>query len=296
MSTVTNNHNDGRSGRADLAGLMIPDIDVAVVGVCAARTRTAPSARTRTPWTAMEDYAALVRARTPIRPLRLPLTTGAPREVADRIAGLPHRVSAAFLTGLGWADSLTVQRAVAERGGPLVITETDLLTVTLVASTITTLRHRRVPPRTGRVVIAGVNPAPLLAPVLMASGVGNLSSWHERDAQALPLRRVMEHHDVLIDLGGSADDQVAPSRTVRPPDDPFTDGALVLPGLLSAVCGHGALGLTVDVIAACVRALALITPVDRVLPALDDRLLVSAVARHAGRTLGDSVPLRDRQQ
>ncbi|QHE74045.1 NADP-dependent malic enzyme (plasmid) [Rhodococcus sp. WAY2] len=244
----------------------------------------------------MEDYATLIRDRTPIRALRLPLTTGDPHTVADRIIGLGSRVCAVFVLGLGHTDAASVQREVEEGGGPLVITELDVLTVPLAAATITVLRRRSVPPRAGRVVITNPQWAPLLAPVLITSGVGDLSSWHERDAEAFPLRRLMEHNDVLVDLAGCAPETAAPGRTVVVPPDLYAYDALVLPGLLSALCGHGVRRLTVEVVAACVRALALITPADQMLPSLDDRLLVSAVARHASRTIGHAPPFSNQHQ
>ncbi|MDV6247800.1 hypothetical protein R1X32_09125 (plasmid) [Rhodococcus opacus] len=293
---MTKNHDGGASSPLDDGGMAVAGISVAVVAVSTTRSRTAGSARTRTPWVAMEDYANLIRERTPIRALRLPLTTGDPHTVADRIIGLGSRVSAVFLLGLGPTEAAAVQREVDEGGGPLVITELDVLTVPLAAAAITVLRRRSVPPRRGRVVVTNPQWAPLLAPVLISSGVGDLSSWHQLDAEAFPLRRLMEHNDVLVDLAGCAPEGAAPGRTVTVPPDPFAYGALVLPGLLSALCGHGVRTLTVEVVAACVRALALITPADQLLPSLDDRLLVSAVARHAGRTIGHAPPFSNQHQ
>ncbi|ANS28881.1 hypothetical protein R1CP_21015 [Rhodococcus opacus] len=258
---MTNNHDGGASGSPDGAGPALTGISIAVVAVSTTRSGTAGSARTRPPWVAMEDYAALIRERTPMRPLCLPVTTSEPHILTER--------------------------------GPVILTELDVLTAAVAAATITTLRRRSVPPRAGRVVITGASWAPLLAPVLIASGVGDLSSWHERDAEAFPLRRLMEHNDVLVDLAGCAPDGAAPGRTVVVPADGFVYGALVLPGLLAALCGHQVRTVTVEVVAACVRALALITPADRMLPSVDDRLLVSAVARHVSRALGRPVPYRD---
>ncbi|SED94107.1 hypothetical protein [Rhodococcus koreensis] len=290
---MTNNHDGGASGLPDDPGMALTGISVGVVAVSTTGSRTAGSARTRSPWVAMEDYAALIRERTPMRPLCVPVTTGDPHVLTERIRGLPGGVSAVFVVGLGPVDSAAVAREVIERGGPVVLTELDVLTAAVAAATITTLRRRGVPPRAGRVVITGASWAPLLAPVLIASRVGDLSSWHERDAEAFPLRRLMDHNDVLVDLAGCAPDGAAVGRTVTVPADGFVHGALVLPGLLAALCGHGVRTVTVEAVAACVRALALITPADRMLPSLDDRLLVPAVARHVSRALGHPVPYRD---
>ncbi|WP_016880564.1 MULTISPECIES: hypothetical protein [unclassified Rhodococcus (in: high G+C Gram-positive bacteria)] len=291
---MTNNHDGGTSDRPDGPGIALTGIAVAVLAVSATRSpSTTGSVRTRTPWAAMEDYAALIRQRTPMRALSVPVTTGDPDVLTERILGLPTGLSAVFVVGLRHRESAAVQREVTERGGPVVLTELDVLTAAVAAATITTLRRRSVPPRAGRVVITGASWAPLLAPVLIASGVGDLSSWHERDAEAFPLRRLMEHNDVLIDLAGCAPDGAAVGRTVVVPTDTFPYGALVLPGLLAALCGHEVRTVTVEAVAACVRALALITPADRMLPSADDRLLVSAIARHVSRALGHPVPYRD---
>jgi hypothetical protein len=286
---VTNKHDGGASGPPD-GGMTCRGVGVAVVAVSAPRSPTTGAARTRTPWVAMEEYAALIRDRTPLRPLPLPVTTADPQVLTEHIIGLPSGMAVVFVLGLGHRECESVRRAVRDRGGPVVLTELDVLTVAVAAAAITTLRHRGVPPRAGRVVVTGGSWAPLLAPVLIASGVGDVSSWHERDAEVFPLGRLMEHNDVLIDLAGCAPEGAAPGRTIAVPADGFAYGALVLPGLLSALCGHGARALTVEVLVACVRALALITPADRMLPSLDDRLLVSAVARHVSRTIGHAPP------
>lgn len=293
---VTNNHDDRASGPSDGPGIALTGIAVAVLAMSATRSPSTGTMRTRTPWAAMEDYAALIREQTPMRALSLPVTTSDPHVLTARILGLPTGVSAVFVVGLGHRESAAVAREVTERGGPVVLTELDVLTAAVAAATITTLRRRGVPPRAGRVVITGASWAPLLAPVLIASGVGDLSSWHERDAEAFPLRRLMDHNDVLIDLTGCAPEGAAPGRTVAVPADGFPYGALVLPGLLAALCGHEVRTLTVEAVAACVRALALITPADQLLPSIDDRLLVSAIARHVSRALGHPVPYRDQHR
>ena len=107
---------------------------------------------------------------------------------------------------------------------------------------------------------------PRLGPLLLTAGVGTLTTWNQRDAEDYPLRRVMAHNDVLIDLTGTAPDTAAPGRTLRLPGNPFDYGALVLPGLLSALCAHDASSLTIDVLAACARALARRTPPVRFCP------------------------------
>lgn len=266
---------------------MFTGIQIGVIGIAAFRTGPFIDGVTRSSWSAMEDYAALIEDRAPIRVLRLPMSGGDAHTVASRITDLASRVSGVFVLGLGPTESATVQRSVADHGGPPVITELDVVTAALAAAAVTTLRKRGVAPRRGRVVIAGPEFAPDLGPALVGSGVAIITSWHERDAQAYPLRRLMEHNDVLLDLRATASHPAAPGRTLLYPAEPFDYGALVLPGLLSAVCGHGVANLTVDMLAAAARAVALMTPTERVLPPLSERLLVQAVARHVAQVLGE---------
>ena len=96
-------------------------VDVGVIGVTPSHTATSPQrtrahAGDRSAWPAMEDYAALVRDRTPLRAGCLPLARGGTDTVAARIAALPARVSAVFIVGTDAAESACVQFKAASRG------------------------------------------------------------------------------------------------------------------------------------------------------------------------------------
>jgi hypothetical protein len=210
--------------------------------------------------------------------------------VAGQIAGLPSRVSAVFVVGMGPSESACVQLMTASLEGPLVIGEPDVVAAALGAAATRTLRCRGVAPRRGRIVVTNSKVLPRLRRLLLSAGGGMLTTWNERDAEDYPLRAVVVHHDILIDLAGTAPETVAPGRTLRLPREPFDYGALVLPGLLCALCGRNCASLTIDVLAACARALARLSPPDQILPALDDPLLVPAVAREVARTLGEHPP------
>ena len=132
----------------------------------------------------------------------------------------------------------------------------------------------------------GAESAPLLGPILIACGIGDLTNWHQRDAPAYPLNRLMQHNDILIAPNSAIPPSLAPERTLTIPHDPFDVGALVLPGLLGALCGRGVAALDVEHLAAAADAVALITPTGRVLPELNEPL-VAAVARHVSQTLTD---------
>jgi hypothetical protein len=287
MSTMTNN------STAEVPSMVRPvqvlsGVEVGVIGVAATRSRPCAA------WTAMKDYAVLISARTPIRTVRVALPPGDARTVVARITNMPRPVSAVFVVGLGPSDSATVQRRVADHGGPLVITELDLVTVALAAAATATLRCNGIVPRQGRIVVTDAERAPRLGPILLAASGASVTSWRERDAAAYPLCRVMFRNDVLIDLAGTVAHGVAPGRILTLPAALFDYGALVLPGLLSAICGHREPALTLDMLASCVRALALLTPADQVLPNLSQRLLIPAVARHVTPTMTDWPPPRTR--
>jgi len=133
-------------------------IDVGVIGVATARTVDPPLPQ-RSSWLAMEDYAAVINERTPMRALLLPLSTGGVWTVASAIAGFPTRLSAALVIGLAASESAAVQRQVTDTAGPLVIGEIDIVTATLAAAVITVLGSRGVPRERARVVMTGTESA-----------------------------------------------------------------------------------------------------------------------------------------
>jgi hypothetical protein len=260
-------------------------IDVGVVGVAATRT-VDPPYPARSSWLAMEDYAALIDDRTPLRAVPLPLSTGDVETVVSAISGHHRgRLSAAVVVGLAASKSAAVQRQVANSGGPLVIAEIDVVTSALAAAVMTTLRSRGVSRERARVVVAGAAWAPLLGPILIACGIGELTKWDQCDAHEYPLARLMEHNDILIDPSATAPIPIAPDRIVTLPHDPFDFGALVLPGLLAGLCGLDVAALGIEHLAAAADAVARLTPSGQVLPELNEPLLVAAIARRVPQTL-----------
>ncbi len=59
---------------------------------------------------------------------------------------------------------------------------------------------------------------------------------------------------------------------------------------LCDVMAHRRVPLTVEVLAACARALALVTAAGAILPGLDERLLIPAIGRHVDRVLCENPP------
>ncbi|OJF84044.1 hypothetical protein NS14008_06130 [Nocardia seriolae] len=257
-------------------------VGAAVVAAWGSRgTRTNSSC-----WMAMEDYAALLTDHTVLRTSVVPVTTGRPHSVAARIAKLPHHRTAVFLIGLNSTESAAVQSITDADGGRLVVSETDALTATVAAAAVTALRAKRIPPRHGRLAVLGAERTPRLEAVLLECGAAHVTSWHGDAFHGPAIRKLMIDHDILVDLTGQDPMWTVPTRTVSIPADPYHLVALVLPGLLGALCGHGTTRVTVDALAAAARALALITAVDRALPDVRDHRLNPTVARHVSKVLG----------
>jgi hypothetical protein len=286
MPMVTNNLARSGDEQASTGGRGFTGVDVGVIGVATTRT-VDPPYPPRSSWLAMEDYVALIDDRTPMQALPLPLSRGDVGTVASAVTGHPARLSAALVIGLGASESARVQRRVADNAGPLVIAEIDVVTAALAAAVMTMLRSRGVKRERARVVVTGAESAPLLGPILIACGIGDLTYWHDCDAPAYPLDRLMQHNDILIAPNSATPLSLAADRTLTIPHDPFGVGGLVLPGLLGALCGHGVAVLGIEHLAAAAQAVAHLTPTGQVLPELNEPLLVTAIARHVSQTLTD---------
>lgn len=230
----------------------------------------------------MEEYASLLRKKTSLRATCMPVTTGAPQVAVDRIMGFPFAIGAVFILGADAGVAMSLRRDLIAVGGPAVLTELELVHAVLAAETITMLRRQGVPAGHGRVILAGAPEASLLGPLLIASGVKELSTWTVHDRAGFPLAELMRRNDVLVNATGQGHLPVEPRRVVSRPPERFTTASLLLPGLMSALCGHGVKTVSMEMMAAAVAALALVTPPSHRLPSLDEGLLVPAVARRVG--------------
>ncbi len=114
----------------------------------------------RSCWTAMEDYTALLTEHTAIRASVVPVTSSRPYPVATRISELPEHITMVFLMGLDATKSAAVQSITAATGQRLVLSETDALTATAAAATVTALRRRGIPPRHDSLAVVGADRAP----------------------------------------------------------------------------------------------------------------------------------------
>ncbi len=197
-------------------------------------------------------------------------------ELSVALRSLPDEVEAVYLTGADPAKARAAQRDVAAGGGLPVITEEETAAIAMAAAVLVRSRRLHVAPFAAKVVVAGSDTMPLLVPLLVASGIGEVLAWRRDDAAGYPLAEIARNATAVADpageLGGSA--LAAPERSAR---------LLPLPGLFAAV-RRGLVARPVndplyqlDVHRACAHALTTLTPVDRLLPELSDPDLAARV-------------------
>jgi len=263
---------------------------VAVVGVTHSSRRSPRGRVAGEVWNAMEDYARCLQERTSLRVSRLPLIDCTEPAVVDRICSLGNDIGIVLVVGMSPQNCAALVRRVADRGGPVVVTEIDLTTIALAASVMSALARQGVIGRRGRVVIAHPERAPSLGPLLAECGVGSITSWNQHDAQDFSLQRLIAHNDLLVDLSSLALVDGESERTVGIGSDPVVDASLALPGLLESLSRHAKHRFGVPIMASSVQALVLLTPAGRLLPDSAESLLTAAVSRYVDRALDSHTP------
>lgn len=222
-------------------------------------------------------------------PVALTATDAA--QLSAGLRSLPTEVTAVFVTGTDPVRARTAQRDLACTGGIPVVTEQDTTGIALAAAVLTTLARVGTTPHASQVVIAGADQLPLLTPLLIAAGIGDLVSWNQADAIGYPLAALTQRASVVVDLLGAVSTLTrAFGEDVPLPvialDDPVAR-LLAVPGLLRAIRHMAAVRTWADPLHhldlhyACARSLAALTPVDRLLPDMADPDLADAVARAA---------------
>ncbi|WP_206785948.1 hypothetical protein [Amycolatopsis sp. MtRt-6] len=220
------------------------------------------------------DHAAaaarLLTDHTPLRAVARPV----PGDTAGLITAVRALdADAVFLTGADRVAARTAQLALA--GALTVYTEEDTLAIALAAAVQVALFRRGRTPADARILVAAPAALPLLMPVLLAAGTADITLWHPADAAAFPLADLARDVDVVVDPIGRH--EPGPGPAVVAPGDPVAP-LLALPGLLLDGPRTGDPQAHPDVHAACARALAGLTPVDRLLPELADPDLAARVA------------------
>jgi hypothetical protein len=120
--------------------------------------------------------------------------------LTQEIEELPIRIAAVFLTRSDPVRARTVQRAVERAGGPPVITDEDAVAIALAATAVSYLNHLGRNLHRCRVLIADAIRMPILAPLLLATGIFDITLWNDADGLWFPLRRAARDADAVIDL------------------------------------------------------------------------------------------------
>ncbi|GLW30517.1 hypothetical protein Areg01_34570 [Actinoplanes regularis] len=185
------------------------------------------------------------------------------------------------------ADHAEQIRQALEDAGHAVVTDNDLRAVVTAARVLTELRRTGHPINQSAVVVAETDELFQMAPLLIAIGFRNLVFWKQADATALPLARIAQDADIVVDLRAvPVDDPRTPGQTsplvVRLPAP--ADCLAVLPGLLAAMVDTRTARLPIDVLAAVAQLLATTTAPDFVL-ATPDPTLTDGIAWAARQAL-----------
>jgi len=245
--------------------------------------RTTLGERRATLGLVLRRYAALIRDVAGVPTHAVTLEASSPARFAAvfsaAVRGVGDEVAAVFLPHTDPARARLVRSCAS---GPLVVTERDTTAIALTAALCTTLAGAGRTPGASRVVIAGAERMPMLAALLVAAGVGDLTAWQAADAAAFPLRRVADRADVVINLLGEFP-AISVLRTEYPDlmvigPDPRRDPLLALPGLLRAAVLMPGIELDVEVAQAAALALVMATPPLSTLPPEPDRALSDQVA------------------
>jgi malate dehydrogenase (oxaloacetate-decarboxylating) len=159
--------------------------------------------------------------------------------------------------------------------------------MTTTAALLTALRRRGLSPGRSRVVIAGAATMPVLRPLLLAAGVGCVTSWDRCDAVMFPLRWITRNAEAVVDLLGCSR-ELAEAASDHPEliiifPDQTSWTRLALPGLLRAAATAQDPKSGIAGYHACVLALVAATPPDRLLPDSRDPALSSMVDQAVSR-------------
>jgi hypothetical protein len=239
---------------------------------------------------ALKSDVRLLRDHVQVRAFPVPVTARDAGQLGSALRALSPDTTAIFLARTEAGRARAVQRELGGSARIPVVTEPDTTVMALVAAVLVTAARAGVPPEEIRVVVAGARALPLLVPVLMTAGIGDIASWDTSDAVAFPLPGVVRGATAVIDLVGAAARLPPTFDADVPVVVPDAIGHLLaLPGVLRAlrealvpVPGYWVEEWhRLDVHCACARALAALTPVDRVLPELADPDLTDVVARAA---------------
>jgi hypothetical protein len=213
---------------------------------------------------ALADDVAVIGglAGVPVAPVLVVAEDAA--ALAARVRQLPEDIAAAYFIHTEPARARTAQRLLEVSGGRPAIVEEDDAAIMLTAACLGHLRRIDRDPATARVLIVGAARMPVLAPLLLACDVFDVSMWNRADERWFPLRRAVRDADVVIDLVGSTGDeglaQDRPEGSVILHTG-WNGQATATPGILRALTHYppGAVELDVGLYRDCALAVAAVT-------------------------------------
>lgn len=215
--------------------------------------------------TALADDAAVIEGVGGVRAVPIVVPMGEADQLAARLQELSDDVAAVFLTRTETRRARAAQRRLEEVGGRSVLTEEAVSAIALTAAGLTYLQRIGRGPGGARVLIAGADGMPILAPMLMGSGIHEVSLWNPTDEYWFPLHRAARDADVVIDLrrdtrlDALAEDRPEGSVLAVAGSDAAT---AVAPGMLRALAQYppGVIELGVEQYCGCAYAMAAATP------------------------------------
>lgn len=120
--------------------------------------------------------------------------------LAAGVRALPPEIGSVLLAHVEPERALAVQQELRDSGARPTMTEQDALSIALAIATLDVLTDGGRRLDASRIVLAGTSELPGLVTLLMATGVGDITTWNKPDSEVFPLNRIMAGADVLIDL------------------------------------------------------------------------------------------------
>jgi len=215
--------------------------------------------------------------------------TGA--DLTQQVQQLPGDVAATYLTRVNPDRARVAQRELEAAGGRQALTDEDTSGIALTAACLRHLHRIDREPAKARVLVAGASEMPVLATLLMACGIFEVSLWNQTDERWFPLHRAARDADVVLDLLHDTTATVLvhdrPDGSVIPRTE--LDGrTLAAPGILRAVTRYppGLVELDITLHRDCALALATALPDRHQWPTLlRDPRLVDAVEQAVHRSV-----------
>jgi hypothetical protein len=246
----------------------------------------------------LRRYAAGIHdlAGLPTRAIRLRADTGI-QDFQERLRRGPSDIAAVILIR---TDPARARAAQAASVGLPVITDLDATAITVSAAVLTTLTRAGRTPASARVVIAGANSVPVLCPLLVAAGIGDITTWNVDDAVSFPLLGVAANADVVINLLADRSEIPALPVLCAAHTDPMVitpnprhDPLLVLPGLTRALVNTPSVSWSpaatdnyyTETCLASALTLVMATPPQHTLPTQAQRQLTDRIAEAATHAL-----------